>query len=117
MKAITEIRAFAIACFLISAQELAQLYLLLIDTKTAFQTIFTSFQALVLSQRKHTVLLGHKEQDKATETQVTSLSHMQTGPRNFHRVKEIAPQSHITGKFQVDIRMSPLYCFFLADAG
>lgn len=42
---------------------------------------------------------------------------MQTGPKNFRRVKEIAPQSHVTGKFQVDIRMAPLYCFFLADAG
>lgn len=84
-----ETLAFALACFLISVQELAELHFLPFDRKIAFQTIFTSFQALVLSQGKHTVPLGHREQDRATETQVTSLSHMQTGPRSFRRVSEV----------------------------
>lgn len=88
----------------------------LLERKTAFQTIFTSFQALVLSQGKHTVPLGHREQDKAT-TQGTALSHMKTEPKSFCRVCEIAPESHIADPFQVDIRIAPSYCFLLAGAG
>jgi len=94
------------------AQELAQPYLLPFDRKTAFQAIFTSFHFHLieklpsrlflplsnhwLSQRKHTILLRHKDLDRTTEIQIIPLSHMQTRPRSFCRVSEIVLQSHIT---------------------